>query len=100
MGETTRGRNDSGRKGKWAKRLGGERESGRNDPDSIKLTVTDFQHFVTANERIFYLIGKIFKVDYVSVFIQQPINSQYYMLISSNPMISVLYDVMWSIGKI
>ena len=34
MGETTRGRNDSGRKGKWAKRLGGERESGRNDPDS------------------------------------------------------------------
>ena len=34
MGETTRGRNDSGRKGKWAKRLRGERESGRNDPDS------------------------------------------------------------------
>ena len=34
MGETTRGRNDSGRNGKWAKRLGGERESGRNDPDS------------------------------------------------------------------
>ena len=30
----------------------------------IKLTVTDFQHFVTANERIFYLIDKIFKVDY------------------------------------
>ena len=34
MGETTRGRNDSGRKGKRAKRLRGERESGRNDPDS------------------------------------------------------------------
>ena len=34
MGETTRGLNDSGRKGKWAKRLRGERESGRNDPDS------------------------------------------------------------------
>ena len=33
----TRGRNDSGRKGKWAKRLGGERESGRNDPDSFDL---------------------------------------------------------------
>ena len=37
MGETTRGRNDSGRKGKWAKRLRGERESGRNDPDSPEM---------------------------------------------------------------
>ena len=35
MGETTQGRKDSGRKGKWAKRLRGERESGRNDPDSV-----------------------------------------------------------------
>ena len=34
-GETTRGLNDAGRKGKWAKRLRGERESGRNDPDSM-----------------------------------------------------------------
>ena len=34
VGETTQGRNDSERKGKWAKRLRGERESGRNDPDS------------------------------------------------------------------
>ena len=32
--EMTRVRNHSGRKGKWAKRLGGERKSGRNDPDS------------------------------------------------------------------
>ena len=29
--ETTRRRT-----GKWAKRLGGERESGRNDPDSVQ----------------------------------------------------------------
>ena len=36
VGETTRGRNDSGRKEKWAKRLGGERESGRNNPDSFR----------------------------------------------------------------
>ena len=34
VGETTRRRNDSGRKGNWAKRHRGEWESGRNDPDS------------------------------------------------------------------
>ena len=36
FGETTQRRSDSGRKGKWTKRLGGERESGRNDPDSVQ----------------------------------------------------------------
>ena len=48
---------------------------------------------------IFYLIDKLFKIDYVSVLIQQPINSQNYMLISSNLMISVLHNSMRSIGK-
>ena len=42
-GETTRGGggwvggNNSGQKGKWAKRLGRERENGRNDPDSATI---------------------------------------------------------------
>ena len=35
IGRNDPGRNDSGRKGKCAKRLRGERESGRNDPDSF-----------------------------------------------------------------
>ena len=58
-----------------------------------------FYIFLTANERIFYSKDKIFKVDYVCVFIQLPINSQYYMLSSGIPMIYVLHNIMWSIGK-
>ena len=60
----------------------------------IKLTVSIFNIFVTANEGIFYLIDKIFKVDYVSVLF----SSQLIAIISSNPMISVLHNIMWSRG--
>ena len=41
----------------------------------------------------------MFKVDYVSVFIKWPNNSQYYMLILSNQIITVLHNIMGSIGK-
>ena len=32
--------------------------------------INGYGFFVTANERIVYLIDKIFKIDYVSVFMQ------------------------------
>ena len=52
-----------------------------------------FNIFVTANERFFYLIDKICKVDYLFLFSSQLIAS------ISNLMISLLHNIMWPIRK-
>ena len=61
---------------------------------------------VTASESIFYFRDKAFKGDYVTFcnqlticFIQQPISSQYHMLICSNPMVIVLHNTVWLIKQ-
>lgn len=65
-------------------------------------TVTDFHQILW----LFYLGDKAFKGDYISFcnqlaicFIQWPIRSQHHMLICNNLVVSVLYNIMWSIRK-